>query len=58
MGTIEYDKEGLPICKICKESYRRAYNHLKYAHNLTELEYRKRFGLEIYKGRTKIEARK
>ncbi len=56
-GIIEYDKDGLPTCKICGEPYKRAYNHLKYAHDLTEVEYRKRFGLDPYRVRTKVKVR-
>jgi len=49
-GIIEYDKNGKPICEICKKSFKRVLTHARQKHFICEKEYKLRFGLDIGKG--------
>lgn len=49
-GIIEYDDEGKPICEICKKSFNRVISHVRQKHNITEKEYKNKFGFDSKKG--------
>lgn len=49
-GIIEYDKEGNPICEICKKSFKRVLNHVRQKHDMNEREYKIEFGFDLKKG--------
>lgn len=49
-GIIEYDKDGKPICEICKKSFKRVLNHVRQKHFINEKEYKLTFGFDIGKG--------
>ena len=49
-GIIEYDEKGNPICEICRKPFKRVLNHARQKHNISEKEYKKKFGFDLYKG--------
>ena len=49
-GIIEYDNNGLPICKICGKSFKRVLTHVRQKHDVNEKEYKLQFGLDLHKG--------
>jgi hypothetical protein len=49
-GKVEYDKEGKPICEICGKSFHRVLSHVRQKHDMSEQEYKKKFGLDLLKG--------
>jgi hypothetical protein len=49
-GIVEYDKEGKPICEICKKSFKRVLSHVRQKHDMNEREYKKKYGLDLNKG--------
>ena len=49
-GTIEYSEDGKPKCEICGEYFSRVLNHARYKHFINEKEYKRQFGLDLYKG--------
>ena len=49
-GIIEYDNDGKPICEICKKSFKRVLNHARQKHDISEKEYKLKFGLNLTKG--------
>ena len=49
-GIIEYDKNGKPICEICKKSFNRVLCHVSQKHNISEKEYKLEYGFDLLKG--------
>ena len=49
-GEVTYDNNGLPICHICRKSYRKLLSHVWQRHDLSEKEYKRQFGLDLYNG--------
>ena len=49
-GVIEYDKEGKPICEICKKSFNRVLAHVRQKHGMNEREYKMKFGFDVGAG--------
>lgn len=49
-GEVIYDSEGRPICHICGRAYNKLMQHARLKHDLSALEYKKMFGLNVSKG--------
>lgn len=49
-GIIEYDFDGKPICEICGKSFSRVLSHVRQKHDMTEREYKLKFGFDLKKG--------
>lgn len=45
-GEITFDNQGYPICHICGRAYRKLLQHVNQKHSLTEIEYKRKFGLD------------
>jgi len=50
LGVISYNEQGFPTCEICGLSFKKLCSHTRQAHNVSALEYKKMFGLNIGKG--------
>lgn len=44
-GKITYTPNGDPICHICGQAHRKLGNHIKFKHNMNQIEYREKFKL-------------
>jgi len=49
-GIIEYNEEGKPKCEICGEHFDRVVSHVRQVHEMSALEYKKKFGFDTSKG--------
>ena len=49
-GEINYSPDGKPICHICGKAYKKLLSHVCQRHELTEKDYKKKFGLDLHKG--------
>jgi len=49
-GIIRYDRTGKPICEICGQAFSRVLNHAHQKHQISAVEYKRRFGLDLRKG--------
>lgn len=49
-GEITYSEDGKPICHICGKCYNKLLAHVWQVHDLSEKEYKKKFGLELFNG--------
>ncbi|MFW5962663.1 MAG: MucR family transcriptional regulator [bacterium] len=49
-AEVKYDDRGYPICHICGKAYKKILTHVWQFHDLSEKEYKKKFGLDKYKG--------
>lgn len=49
-GIIRYDSNGKPICELCGKSFNRLLCHVRQKHDLSEKQYKSRFGLDLHKG--------
>tara|TARA_R110001592_G_scaffold139139_4_gene358959 strand:+ start:2879 stop:3229 length:351 start_codon:yes stop_codon:yes gene_type:complete len=49
-GIVEYDNDGKPKCEICGEHFDRVISHVRQKHDISALEYKKRFGFDTKKG--------
>jgi len=54
-GEISY-VDGKPACHICGKSFHRLMSHVRQKHNMTALEYKKKFGLNTGRGITSNES--
>jgi len=48
-GVVEYI-DGNPVCEICGKSFKRLMTHVRQKHNMSAIEYKKKFGLNTSKG--------
>ena len=46
--VIEYDNNWLPICEICWKSFKKLITHVIQKHNMTWVEYKKMFWLDLW----------
>ena len=44
-GEVLYAPNGDPVCHICRRAVRKLGNHIAFYHNMTQKEYREKFGL-------------
>ena len=44
-GEVLYAPNGDPVCHICRKAIRKLGNHIRFKHNISQIEYRERFGL-------------
>lgn len=62
LGVKKFNTDGLPICFICGEAFHRVLIHVRQKHNMTALDYKKKFGLDVKKGiiseESKLKSRK
>lgn len=49
-GEVRYSPEGKPICHICGKAYNKLLSHVWQRHGIMEKDYKKKFGLDLYKG--------
>ena len=49
-GEIDYSEDGKPICHVCGLAFDKVMSHVWQVHEMTENEYKKKFGLETTKG--------
>jgi len=49
-GVIEYNEDGKPMCEICGKHFNRVIAHARQKHDITEKEYKLRFGFDLKKG--------
>lgn len=49
-GIIKYDKHGNPICEICGKAFKRVLSHVRQKHDMSEREYKLKFGYDLKKG--------
>lgn len=49
-GEIGYTSDGRIICHLCGKAFTRLLTHVRQYHNMNEKEYKKEFGLILYKG--------
>ena len=45
LGEVLYAPNGDPVCHICRKAYRKLGNHIRFAHGLSQEEYRELFKL-------------
>ena len=57
-GVVEYNQEGKPKCEICGKHFDRLLSHVRQKHNMSALEYKKQFGLDVKKGICSEKSRK
>jgi hypothetical protein len=49
-GIIEFNENGLPKCEICDQHFKRVLTHVRQKHQMTEKEYKTKFGFDLTKG--------
>lgn len=49
-GIIEFDDMGNPVCEICGKSFKRVLTHVRQKHDMTERDYKIKFGFDLKKG--------
>jgi hypothetical protein len=49
-GRIAYDLDGKPICEICGLSFKRLMTHVRQKHDMSAVEYKKFYGLDLHTG--------
>ena len=49
-GEIRYTNEGDVICHICGRAFARLLTHVRQYHEMSEKEYKREYGLILYKG--------
>lgn len=49
-GEVKYTHDGKLVCHICGKAFLKLASHTTQTHNLSEKEYKKKFGLNLYTG--------
>lgn len=49
-GVIEFDKNGKPLCEICRKGFVRVMTHVRQKHGIDARSYKKIFGFDVTKG--------
>ena len=44
-GEIKYAPNGDPICHICGQAHRKLGNHIRFKHQMSQIEYREKYKL-------------
>lgn len=50
IGEITFDEQGFPICHVCGRAYKKLLMHVYQKHDMSEKEYKEKFGLDRTKG--------
>ena len=49
-GEVVYTSEGKIVCHICGKAFTRLLTHVRQYHGISEKDYKKEYGLILYKG--------
>jgi hypothetical protein len=55
-GEIEYDENGKPVCEICGKAFHRVISHIRQKHDMSEREYKLKYGFDLGKGICSLES--